>query len=162
MSVHTDYVLTMPTSLPHPPHEATPTFKDPSFLRVSIHKKFLLLCLMLISLMTISISTVYFMLTSNDKQRLSQQHIQVAFDLLLHGIVDNLERQTKSFEEFTQHNQQISKTAFLYAEQARNAKAVSPRRQCRRHPPPSWRGKFASWIKINANPFECFRASGFV
>ena len=126
MSVHTDYVLTMPTSLPHPPHEATPTFKDPSFLRVSIHKKFLLLCLMLISLMTISISTVYFMLTSNDKQRLSQQHIQVAFDLLLHGIVDNLERQTKSFEEFTQHNQQISKTAFLYAEQARNAKAVSP------------------------------------
>ena len=49
-------------------------------MHVSIQAKLLVMSILLVLLITAGISTTYYILTKQDKQRESRQRIQVAFD----------------------------------------------------------------------------------
>lgn len=90
---------------------------DRGFLKSSIRDKFLVLCVILIVLMAVSISTAYFVLTSRDKETSSRQRIQVAFDMLLHSMLDQIGNNVRGIEEFVQNSDHVGRMAYLYAMQ---------------------------------------------
>jgi methyl-accepting chemotaxis protein len=69
-------------------------------MKMSIRTKFLASCIFLVVLTTISISTAYYFLAKRDKQRESQERIQIAFDIILDDVEDRLNTSLERVREF--------------------------------------------------------------
>lgn len=81
----------------------------------SIQTKFLLVCVLLICLMAISISMTYFVLVRREKQRESQQRIQVAFDIALNAMSTQFINYKKQIDAFLSESSAIrGVTSFFY------------------------------------------------
>ena len=96
-------------------------------LKSSIRKKFLLLCILLVVIMTVSISTMYFVMTQRDKQRQSQQRLQVAFDMVLHEFRDQIGIFSRGFEEFLKDSKSLRGAASTSALLMENPQAEDQR-----------------------------------
>lgn len=91
--------------------------KKEAFLKSTIQKKFFLICLLLVVLMAVSISTAYFFLSKQETHLESQQRIQVAFDMLIRDVVKQITLFTNGIEEFLDDSRAIRGAAYMYATQ---------------------------------------------
>ena len=69
-------------------------------MKASLQTKFLVGSMALVLLTTIGSSAAYYVLTKNDKQRESRQHIQIAFDMVLDDVTNRLDTYKIKFNEF--------------------------------------------------------------
>lgn len=91
----------------------------------SIRTKFLLVCVLLICLMATSISMTYFVLIRREKQRESQQRIQVALDIVLNAMRTQFINYKKQFNAFLAESSSIrGVTSFFYTQM--NSKSSRP------------------------------------
>ena len=119
MSVYSDYLQTERLAL----QESRRQGEQKQLLKSSIQKKFLLLCILLVVIMTVSISTMYFVMTQRDKQQQSQQRIQVAFDMVLHEFHDQIDIFSRGFEEFLKDSKSLRGAASTSALLMKNPQA---------------------------------------
>ncbi len=83
-------------------------------MNVSIQTKLLGLCIVLVLITTIGISGAYYVLTSREIQRDSQQQIRIAFDIIFKEQNDRLNNYGKQFEEFLHRNTSVNWVASTY------------------------------------------------
>lgn len=83
-------------------------------MKFSIRTKLLLLYGLLILLATVGLSSAYYVLARQDKQRESQQRIQVAFDVILHDMAKRIETYKTRFDEFLRQNVTILGATYNY------------------------------------------------
>ena len=83
-------------------------------MRASIQTKLLTLCIVLVLLTAVGISTTYYVLTKRDKQRESRQRIQIGFDIALHGLTSHANELSSKFTEFQNENTQLSWIPYMY------------------------------------------------
>jgi methyl-accepting chemotaxis protein len=69
-------------------------------MKASIQTKLLALCILLVLLTSVSSSVIYYILTKQDKQRESQERIQIAFDIILDDVEDRLNTSLERVREF--------------------------------------------------------------
>ena len=84
-------------------------------MRTSIKTKLLALCIFLVLLTAIGISTTYYWLTKRDKHRESRQRIQIAFDIILDDFVTRADTYTRRLEEFLKENVPLSRATYFYS-----------------------------------------------
>ncbi|GAK50932.1 methyl-accepting chemotaxis sensory transducer [Candidatus Moduliflexus flocculans] len=99
-----------------------PQFKQRKkrLIRGTLQQKFLLLCGLLVVLMAGSTSTTYFVMARKEKQRQSQQRLQVAFDMTLNDIARQAHTFSKGAEAFLTQSKSIQGVASAYAAQLLN------------------------------------------
>jgi methyl-accepting chemotaxis protein len=84
-------------------------------MKVSLQTKLFLMCILLVLLATVGISTTYYLLTKQDKYRESQQRVQIAFDIMLDDFTERLNTYTGRFREFLKEKDNTLRgTATLY------------------------------------------------
>lgn len=76
------------------------------------------MCILLVIFLTAGISVTYYILTRQDKQRESQERIQIAFDIMLDDFVSREDLYTEVIEKFVQDNFHLSMTAHFYNQDA--------------------------------------------
>ena len=76
--------------------------------KLSIKTKFLSICLLLVILTTISLSFAYYRLSLQDKQRASQQRVQIAFEIVMDDLTKQFELHRQKLEEFLEANAQFT------------------------------------------------------
>jgi methyl-accepting chemotaxis protein len=69
-------------------------------MKLSIQAKVFILCILLVLLSVGGLSTTYFILTTQGKQRESRQRIQIAFDIVLHDLFHQRQTYPQRFGEF--------------------------------------------------------------
>ncbi len=85
-------------------------------MRVTIQVKLLTLCVFLVLLTTVSISMMYYVQAKADKRRESQQRIQVAFDIIIDDLTQQLQRNVHNFEEFIQQDTSLKWFTYFYTQ----------------------------------------------
>ncbi len=93
-------------------------------MKISIQTKLIALCILLVLLTTISISTTYYVLTKRDKRQESQQRIQIAFDIILSNFENRFNTSLQSAQEFLL-NDTLQVTTSLYARDAERVGLIS-------------------------------------
>lgn len=83
-------------------------------MRFSIQTKLLTMCLMLVFLTAGGISYTYYILTMQDKQRESQQRLQIAFDIVLNDLEKRVATYTERFNQFLKQNTTILAATYAY------------------------------------------------
>jgi methyl-accepting chemotaxis protein len=83
-------------------------------MSASIQTKLLALCILLVLLTTISISSAYYVLTRRDKHRESLQRIQIAFDIILDDLENQRQFYTRKFDEFLQADSALIEPINMY------------------------------------------------
>jgi len=84
-------------------------------MKVTLQTKLLLLCMSLILLTTTGISLTYYRLTRQDKQRESQQRMQIAFEIVLRDLQKRIDTYTTKFQEFIEGNVVLLQAAYAYS-----------------------------------------------
>jgi PAS domain S-box-containing protein len=84
-------------------------------MNVSIRTKFLVLCIVLVLVITTGISTTYYILTRQDKQRESRQRIQIAFDIILNDFAKRVNTYTASVNKFLKENVTLLWATYTYS-----------------------------------------------
>ena len=108
-------------------------------MNFSIKTKLLIMCILLVLLTAVSISISYYGVTKQDKQRETQQRIQIGFDIIFDDYQNRVtDSSTKvrdflqenalmlswSLEEYIQDNAKIGSPQFIAADMARTATAL--------------------------------------
>jgi methyl-accepting chemotaxis protein len=88
--------------------------KEGDGMKMSIRTKFLAICIFLVVLTTVSISTAYYFLAKRDKQRESQERIRIAFDMILDEVTSQLTMYTKRTDEFLKSSRAIQIATSMY------------------------------------------------
>ncbi len=83
-------------------------------MNVSINTKLLSMCILLVLVITLGISTTYYVLTRQDKQRESEQRIQIAFDIILNDFNSRTQTSLTRFDEFLQEDTRLLWAADFY------------------------------------------------
>lgn len=83
-------------------------------IKMSIQAKVFTLCMMLVLITATGISTTYYILTKQDKQRESRQRIQIAFDIILDDFQNRVQTYTQRFEVFLQEDVSLKWAADSY------------------------------------------------
>ena len=86
-------------------------------MKISLQIKVLLMCIVLILMTTIGISSTYYVLTKEDKHRESRQRIKIAFDIVLKGLQDLRDINTSRLSEFLNTSVKISSTGSMYQQE---------------------------------------------
>jgi hypothetical protein len=94
-------------------------------MKASIQTKLLMLCIFLVLLTTISISTTYYVLTKRDKHRESQQRIKIAFDIIFHDLDNRLNTNIVRFDDFLREDATIQGLVQLYNRDAKQMGSIS-------------------------------------
>lgn len=94
-------------------------------MKASIQTKLLALCILLILLTTVSISVAYYVLATQDKQRESQQRIQVAFDMILDDLADRLHIYPNRVDEFLSNNETLRVATASYLQDPTRISSIS-------------------------------------
>ena len=76
-------------------------------MRASIQIKLLILCILLVLLTTVGISSTYYLLTKRDKHRESQQRILIAFEIILDDFTRRFQDYAQKFDTFLQRDESI-------------------------------------------------------
>jgi len=85
-------------------------------MKASIQIKLLAMCILLVLLTTVRISTTYYVLTKQDKHRESRQRIQIAFDIMLDNVAERLQIYISRVEEAINKDIDLYWVAFSYNE----------------------------------------------
>ena len=88
-------------------------------MRISIHTKFLAICIVLVTAMAVGLSTAYYRLTTTEKRRESQERIQIAFDIIRADLHERFARYQQRVAEFLQQNTRLPMTAYFYQQDAK-------------------------------------------
>ena len=83
-------------------------------MNVSIKTKLLSLCILLVLVITLSISSTYYVLTRQDAQRESEQRIQIAFDIILNDFNNRAQTSLTRFDEFLKEDTRLLWAADFY------------------------------------------------
>src|SRR5512136_1565094 len=83
-------------------------------MNMSVHTKFLVLCIVLVLVITSGISVTYYVRTKQDKQRESLQRIQIAFDIILNDFAKRINTYTASMNKFLQENVTLMWATYSY------------------------------------------------
>ncbi len=83
-------------------------------MKITIQFKLLALCVILVLLTALSISVSYYTLSRKDKQRESQQRIQVAVEIIGDDFLTRTHDYSEKIEEFLQQSFDISRALSLY------------------------------------------------
>jgi PAS domain S-box-containing protein len=84
-------------------------------MKMSVRTKFLMLCILLVLMITVGISATYYVLTRQDKQRESQQRIQIAFDIILNDFTKRITTYTTSVQRFLNENITLLWATYSYS-----------------------------------------------
>lgn len=83
-------------------------------MKVSLQTKLLFMCIVLILITTVGISSTYYVLTKQDKHRESRQRIRIAFDIVFDSF-NELQRSYKNrIDGFLHSNARIASTGSMY------------------------------------------------
>jgi methyl-accepting chemotaxis protein len=94
-------------------------------MKVSIQTKLLIMCILLVLLVTAGISATYYVVARKDKHRESQQHIQIAFDIMLDDLTNRLSTYTERFDEFLKGDTSLRGTTYAYIQDQNRIKSMS-------------------------------------
>ena len=94
-------------------------------MKASIQTKLLLMCVGLVVVITSGISLTYYMLTKQDKQRESQQRIQVAFDIIIDDLTRQVQNDVRRFDDFLQQDSSLRWFAYFYANHQQELNSLS-------------------------------------
>lgn len=83
-------------------------------MRASIKTKLLLMCIVLVLLSISGLSVAYYVITRRDKQRESQQRIQIASEIVLHDLTDRIQTYTEESEGFLETDLTLPLIPSLY------------------------------------------------
>lgn len=83
-------------------------------MRVSIRTKLLVMCIVLVILSISGLSIAYYAITTRDKQRESQQRIQIAFEIVLQDLTDRLRTYEEESEGFLEADLTLPLIPSLY------------------------------------------------
>lgn len=93
-------------------------------MKISIRTKFLAVCIFLVVLTIVSISTMYYLLAKRDKQRESQERIQIAFDIILNDFENRLSSSMDKVREFVLDDI-LRATTFSYMQNEDRIQSIS-------------------------------------
>jgi hypothetical protein len=85
-------------------------------MKVSIQTKLLIMCILLVLLTVLGISTTYHILTIRDKHRESRQRIQIAFDIVLDDVAERVQLYANRIKDALHKDIDLYWVAFLYNE----------------------------------------------
>ena len=77
-------------------------------MKLSLRTKLLLMSIFLVVVTTVGISSAYYVLTRQDKQRESRQRIRIAFEIILDDVNTRREASIRSFEKFLKEEQTLN------------------------------------------------------
>ena len=83
-------------------------------MKISIQAKLFFLCIVLVLLTIAGISTTYYVLTKQDKQRESRQRVQIALDIILHDLNSRLQNYATRFKGYLEKDINLRWTADAY------------------------------------------------
>lgn len=94
-------------------------------MKISIQTKVLILCIILVLLTAAGISTTYYVLTKQDKQRESRQRIQIAFDIILSDFANRTNTYLTRFDEFLKEDTRVLWATDFYKQDASSLGSAS-------------------------------------
>ena len=83
-------------------------------MKASIQIKLLTLCVLLVIIMTAGVSTTYYMLTKQDKQRETRQRIRIAFDIILDDFTNRVQTYSTRLDDFLHGSPDLQLTIYSY------------------------------------------------
>lgn len=86
-------------------------------MTMSIRSKLLALSLLLVLLSTVGSSIAYYVLTTQDKHRESQQQIEIALEIILEDLAEEQRRYLDSIQEFFRRDDSLTLTFLVYSGQ---------------------------------------------
>ncbi|MCP4395757.1 MAG: methyl-accepting chemotaxis protein, partial [bacterium] len=88
-------------------------------MNVPIKTKLITMCILLVLVITLSISTTYYVLTRQEKQRESEQRIQIAFDIILSDFNSRTHTSLTRFNDFLQEDTRLLwATGFYHSDES--------------------------------------------
>ncbi len=94
-------------------------------MKVTIQTKLLTMCILLVLMATVSISTAYYVLATGYMHRESRQRIQIAFDIILDDFADRLDSYTNRVAEFLITNDLLQATISSYQQDKSRISSIS-------------------------------------
>jgi PAS domain S-box-containing protein len=85
-------------------------------MKISIQTKLLMMCILLVLLTTVAISGTYYVLTKQDKERESRQRIQIAFDMILDDLADQVHTYIEKSEDFLKNDRTLPLIPSVYSQ----------------------------------------------
>ncbi len=93
-------------------------------MQFPIRVKFLAICIGLVLLTTLSLSSAYFLLARQDQQRESRERIQVGFDIIFDGLTNLIETHRSTLVDFLEKDTRLKGAIDLYLQQDDHLTAI--------------------------------------
>ena len=94
-------------------------------LTFSLQSKLLAMCLLLVFLTTVGISTTFYILTEQDKHRESRERIQIALDLIFDDLRNQKDLHQRYLDQFLRNDASFGGLAFLYRQDPQQVGSMS-------------------------------------